>query len=53
MAGEPIKWIAIDVMGPLPETERGNKFNVVIGDYFTKWTEEYAAKDESRLNMDM
>ena len=40
MAGEPMERIAIDVMGPLPETERGNKFIVVIGDYFTKWTED-------------
>ena len=45
MAGEPIERIAIDVMGPLPETARGNKFIVVIGDYFTKWTEAYATKD--------
>ena len=45
MAGEPMERIAIDVMGPLPETERGNKFIVVIGDYFTKWTEAYATKN--------
>ena len=32
-------------MGPFPETERGNKLIVVIGDYFTKWTEAYAIKD--------
>ena len=32
-------------MGPLPETERGIKFIVLIGDYFTKWTEAYATKD--------
>ena len=31
MAGEPMERIAIDVMGPLPETERANEFIVVIG----------------------
>jgi len=36
VAGEPMERIAIDVMGSLPETARGNKFIVVIGDYFTK-----------------
>ena len=33
--------IAIDVMGPLTTTERGNKYILVISDYFSKWTESY------------
>ena len=37
----PMQRIAIDVLGPLPETEAGNRFIVVIADYFTKWTEAY------------
>ena len=37
--------IAIDVMGPLPETARGNKFIVVIRDYFTKCMEAFTTKD--------
>ena len=28
-------------MGPLPETSRGNKYILVIADYFTKWSEAY------------
>ena len=38
----PMQRVAIDVMGPLPETTAGNRFIVVVADYFTKWTEAYA-----------
>ena len=31
--------IALDIMGPLPVTHRGNKYILCIGDYFTKWME--------------
>ena len=34
--GSPIERIALDVLGPLPLTESGNKYIVVIADYFTK-----------------
>ena len=33
--------IAIDILGPLPETPQKNKFILVTRDYFTKWTESY------------
>ena len=33
--------IAIDILGPLPETPRKNKFILVVTDYFTKWTDSY------------
>ena len=39
ISGFPMERIAIDILGELPETPRGNKYIVVIGDYFTKWTE--------------
>ena len=35
----------MDILGPLPETERKNKYVLVIGDYFTKWTEVFPMKD--------
>ena len=31
--------IAFDIVGPLPETKRGNRFILTIGCYFTKWVE--------------
>ena len=34
--GAPLKRITIDVMGPLPTSTDGNKYLLVIGDYFTK-----------------
>ena len=41
----PMERIAIDILGPLPETDQGNRFIVIIGDYFTKWIEAYATRD--------
>lgn len=31
--------LAVDILGELPETEQGNRYILVIADYFTKWTE--------------
>ena len=41
VVGAPMERIAIDILGPLPETPRKNKFILVVSDYFTKWTESY------------
>ena len=41
----PLERIAIDILGLLPETERGNKYIPVIGDYFTKWQEAYPMRN--------
>ena len=38
-SGYHMERIAVDILGELPETERGNRYNLVIGDYFTKWIE--------------
>ena len=37
VTGSPMDRIALDVCGPLPVTDRGNAYCLVIGDYFTKW----------------
>ena len=37
--GSPFERVAVDILGPLPVTERGNKFLIVLMDYFTKWPE--------------
>ena len=34
-------------MGPLPETDDGNLYILVLGDYFSKWTEAYALKNHT------
>ena len=37
--------VAMDILGPLPETDAGNKYILVVGDYFTKWKEAYPMRD--------
>jgi len=39
--GSPMEHIAIDVLGPLPVTEAGNKYILIVADYFTKWVEAF------------
>lgn len=34
--GGPMERVAVDVLGPLPETERGNKYILIAMDYFSK-----------------
>ena len=44
-ASRPLEKVAMDILGPLSETERKNKYVLVIGDYFTKWTKAFPMKD--------
>ena len=39
--GVPMQRVAMDILGPLAETERGSKYVLVIAEYFTKWTEAF------------
>lgn len=36
VVGAPLERVVLDVMGPLPVSKQGNKYVLVIGDYFTK-----------------
>ena len=38
--------IALDILGPLPLTENGNRYLLIIADYFTKWPEAYAIPNQ-------
>ena len=33
--------IAVDIYGPLPESEARNSYTLVVADYFTRWVEAY------------
>ncbi|KAK6177716.1 hypothetical protein SNE40_015762 [Patella caerulea] len=49
--GAPMERIAMDIMGPLPLTLNGNKYVLVVGDYFTKYTDAYPIKDTTALTV--
>ena len=42
----PMERLAIDVMGPLPISNKRNRYVLVICDYFTKWTESFAMPNQ-------
>ena len=44
--GEPFTFWAMDYMGPLPETARGNRHILVMMDHFSKWCESFPTKDQ-------
>ena len=44
--GAPMDRIGIDIMGPLPISNHGNSYVMVVGDYFTRWIEAYAIPDQ-------
>ena len=35
-AGYPLQIVAVDILGPLPESDNRNSYIMVVGDYFTK-----------------
>lgn len=49
----PFEKIGIDILGPLPTTDNGNKYILVLQDYFTKWMDAKAVKSiESSVIID-
>lgn len=44
--GAPWDRLSVDIMGPFPESSRGNKYVMVVTDYFTKWVEIFAIPDQ-------
>ena len=45
VAEEPFARVAMDKMGPLPRTTKGNWCILVIADYFSKWVEAFPMKN--------
>uniref|UniRef100_A0A3P9L4N5 Gypsy retrotransposon integrase-like protein 1 n=1 Tax=Oryzias latipes TaxID=8090 RepID=A0A3P9L4N5_ORYLA len=45
-AGFPMERVGIDVLGPFPRSEKGNRFILTAMDYFTKWPEAYCLPDQ-------
>lgn len=46
VVSRPMERLAVDIMGPLPSTSLKNKYILVVGDYFSKWTEAYASPNQ-------
>ena len=46
-AGAPFERGAMDILEPGEITQNGNRYIIVISDYFTKWSEAYAVKDHT------
>ena len=49
-AGSPLEMIHIDILGPLIETHRGNLYELVVVDQFSKRVECYMLFQTRRLN---
>lgn len=45
--GAPMERVGVDILGPFPTTDLGNRYVLVAMDYFTKWPEAYAVPDQS------
>lgn len=47
--GVPIERTAIHVLGPLPQTEQGNGYILMVMDYFSKWVEIHTMPEQSSV----
>ena len=45
-AGTLIQAIAVDIIGPLPDSSNKNSYILVVADHFTQWMEAYAIHNQ-------
>lgn len=43
--------VGVDMIGPLPQTENGNRYIITLVDYFSKWPEAEAVPDKSAITV--
>ena len=44
---EVMRCVAVDIFGPLPLSENGNEYIIVLGDYYSKWVDAWAVPDHT------
>ena len=44
--GYPMQIVAADILGPLPESDNGNSYILLVFDYFTRWAKAYAIPNQ-------
>lgn len=49
--GVPMETVAVDVVGLLPCSTKGNRYVLAAIDYFTKWPEAYTLPDQEAENV--
>ena len=49
--GAPMERVAVDVTGPLVESDIGNKYILMVCDYFTRWTEAFALPNQEAISI--
>ena len=49
--GAPFERVAMDIVGPLPRTQRGNRYILTVVDHFTKHVEAYALPDQEAVTI--
>ncbi|KAF7654945.1 hypothetical protein LDENG_00063000 [Lucifuga dentata] len=49
--GAPMERVAVDVVGPLPRSDRGNHYVLSAIDYFTKWPEAYCREQQQNAGV--
>ena len=47
----PLERLTIDILGPLSETDQGNRYFLVVMNYFSKWVEALAMPEQSAVTV--
>ena len=43
--------VAVDIVGPFPQTAKGNMYVLVAADVFTQWVEAYAIPNQEAVTV--
>ena len=49
--GRPFETLAMDFVGPVPETERRHKSILIVTDFYTKWVEVFPTRDQQAVTV--